>query len=303
MGSIIKTSNLWKRYGKVEALKGVNFSISQGSVLGVLGPNGAGKTTLIMILCGLRLPTEGKVELNGIMLKKENRKKIAQDIGIVFQENSLDLEATIKENLMLHGALFNLSEQESHKAISDLSKQLKLKELMDRQVRHLSHGQRQRVEIAKALLHKPKILFFDEPTVGLDVDIRKDIWAIIKFLAKEKKLTIFITSHYLEEIEELCERVVILNKGKIVLNGDLGSLQAKKNKELHVRFENDISTKKLENELNIEVKRKANMYYIPIKDKAQLQKALFVVSSYSVKKIEYRGETLEEIYLSVLGEK
>ncbi len=296
----IEAAGLVKRYKDVKALHGVDLVVSQGDILGVLGPNGAGKTTLMMILAGLRFPSSGKVRVNSIELNEKNKKSILQHIGIVFQENSLDMELTVAENLSVHAALFNIPKKDLAARVKATIDKFKLKHIQDKVIKNLSGGQRQIVEIAKSMLHEPSILLFDEPTVGLDVEVRNNIWGIIRNISKEKDKTILITSHYLEEIEELCEKVVILDKGKVIMSREISSLKSGKNKEVSIRFKQKIDKGQLEKQVGKEVAERNGVYTIFIKDSKELGKVLSVVSSYDVEKIVY-GKSLEEIYLRIVG--
>ncbi|AEH45511.1 ABC transporter related protein [Thermodesulfatator indicus DSM 15286] len=210
----IKVENLVKRYGVITALKGISFTIKSGELFALLGPNGAGKTTTIRILCGLTRPTGGQAFFYEVDVFKEpiQAKKM---VGLVPQAINLDLELTLKENLLIHGLLFGLSREQIRKRSYEL---LRFAELWDRaneKVKTLSGGMRRRLLIIRALLHQPRILFLDEPTVGLDPHIRRKLWGLIKSI-QQKGTTILLTTHYIEEAEFLADRVAFINAGRLV---------------------------------------------------------------------------------------
>ncbi len=211
---MIRIKGLVKRYGKKEALKGIDLKVKEGELFAYLGPNGAGKTTTIRILTGLTKPTSGAAWLNGFHIQKDSINAKRQ-CGLVPQTINLDNELTVFENLNLHGILFKIPAKERKKKIFELLEYIDMKDMADLQVSRLSGGLKRRLTIARALLHSPKILFLDEPTVGLDANIRRKIWALIKKIQSEGT-TIFLTTHYIEEAEFLAERVAFIDDGRIV---------------------------------------------------------------------------------------
>ncbi|OAG28347.1 ABC transporter ATP-binding protein [Thermodesulfatator autotrophicus] len=210
----IKVENLIKRYGAITALKGISFSVKPGELFALLGPNGAGKTTTIRILCGLTRPTEGKAFFYEIDVFKRplQAKKM---VGLVPQAINLDLELTLKENLLIHGLLFGLSHEQIRKRSEKLLRFAELWERANVKVKTLSGGMRRRLLIIRALLHEPRILFLDEPTVGLDPHIRRKLWGLIKSI-QQKGTTILLTTHYIEEAEFLADRVAFIDAGRLV---------------------------------------------------------------------------------------
>ncbi|GAB6888036.1 ATP-binding cassette domain-containing protein [Desulfothermus okinawensis JCM 13304] len=211
---MILIKNLTKKFGHVETLKGIDLDISKGELFAYLGPNGAGKTTTIRILTGITKPSSGFVLLDGINIFKDPI-KAKRKFGLVMQSINLDLELSVYENLDIHGRLFNLSYKERKLRIGEVLSYVEMVDRKDSLIKNLSGGLRRRVTIARAMLHRPKILFLDEPTVGLDPSIRRGIWELIKKRQKEGT-TIFLTTHYIEEAEFLANRVAFLNQGKIV---------------------------------------------------------------------------------------
>jgi ABC-2 type transport system ATP-binding protein len=213
---VIKVRNLKKVFNKeIKALDGISFEVKEGEIFGFLGPNGAGKTTTLNILCALIKPTEGEARVckYDVVTQPEEVRKC---IGIVFQDMSLDDRLTAKENLELHARLYGVPKPERKKRIDEV---LELAELKDREnsiVKTFSGGMRRRLELARGLIHHPRVLFLDEPTLGLDPQTRKHIWDYVLKLKEEKKITIMLTTHYMEEADELCDRIAIVDHGKII---------------------------------------------------------------------------------------
>ncbi len=234
----IKTIELKKTYGEIKAVDGINLAVGEGEIFGLLGPNGAGKTTLLMMLSTLLKPTSGTAIVNGFNVVTRPD-KVRESIGMVFQDPSSDTLLSGYENLKLHALMYNLPLKEINKKIE---KVLELVDLQKRQhdvVKKYSGGMRRRLEIARGLLHEPKIFFLDEPTLGLDPQTRQHIWTYIRALAEKIKMTIIVTTHYMEEAEKLCNRIAIIDHGRIVAldspenlihatGGDIVSLKGQK---------------------------------------------------------------------------
>lgn len=217
MGAIISVKDLAKSYGSHTAVNHISFEVEKGSLFGFLGVNGAGKTTVINMLATLLSPNAGVVTICGETLGKEDA-KIRRKIGIVYQQNCLDDILTVEENLVCRGILHGVSRPEAKKQCRHLSERLKLEEIMKKRYRTLSGGQKRRCEIAAALMHTPEILFLDEPTTGLDPETRRDVWKTIADLQKNEKMTVFLTTHYMEEAAE-ADQIIILDRGNIVTSG------------------------------------------------------------------------------------
>ena len=213
------------KYKTVNAVREINFEVEKGEILAFIGPNGAGKSTTIKMLTGILYPTSGEVDVLGINPSK-NRKKLAHRIGTVFgQKEQLWTHLTPYDNFKFFGAIYDLSDGVIEKRIEELKVMFELDEIMNRPVRNLSLGQRIRCEIAASLIHKPDILFLDEPTIGLDPVVKENIRTLIKRMNKEYKTTIFLTSHDVGDIEKLCKRVIIVNHGKIILDDTMQNLK------------------------------------------------------------------------------
>ena len=214
MNNYISINNLSKIYSnKFHALNNINLDIKKGEIFALLGPNGAGKSTLINIICGIVSPTSGKITVNNFDIIS-NYKKARSLIGIVPQELTLEAFETVFDNVSYSRGLYGKSSNPQY--IESLLKELSLWDKKSNRLRELSGGMKRRILIAKALSHEPKILFLDEPTASVDVELRKDMWEIVKKL-KSKGVTIILTTHYIQEAEEIADRVGIINKGKIIL--------------------------------------------------------------------------------------
>lgn len=222
----ITVKNLTKKFGDLVAVNNVSFSVPKGSVFAFLGPNGAGKTTTIKILTTLLSKTSGEVTLEGFSLEG-HAGDVRKHFGIVFQDPSLDDDLTAYENMEFHGMLYGMDKEVRNRRIDEL---LTLVELLDRKedlVRTFSGGMKRRLEIARALLHAPKLIFLDEPTVGLDPQTRNKIWEYILNQNEAEGVTVFITTHYIEEAEKMANRVAIIDHGKIIAEGTPAELREK----------------------------------------------------------------------------
>ena len=221
---IIEVKNLTKKFGDFTAVNDVSFSVEKGEIFAFLGPNGAGKSTTIKILTTLLSPTTGHLTLDNNDVQK-NPKDVRRSFGIVFQDPSLDDELTAYENMEFHGVLYDVPKKVRKERIEHL---LKFVELWDRKksyVKEFSGGMKRRLEIARGLLHHPKILFLDEPTLGLDPQTRNHMWEYLRELNKTEKITVFFTTHYMEEAERIADRIAIIDHGVIVASGTAEELR------------------------------------------------------------------------------
>lgn len=223
--NIIKVDNLTKKYGDFIAVNHISFAVEKGTMLGFLGVNGAGKTTVINMLATLLKPDEGGAIICDKKLSK-NDQEIRRKIGIVYQQNCLDDILTVKENLICRGILHGATKKEANLQCKRLGKILKLDEILKKQYKTLSGGQKRRCEIAAALMHTPEILFLDEPTTGLDPATRVDVWNTIKELQKSEKMTVFLTTHYMEEAAG-ADKIIIMDHGNIITEGTPFELKQK----------------------------------------------------------------------------
>ena len=213
------------KYEEIQAVKKVSFDVEEGEVIAFIGPNGAGKSTTIKMLTGILYPNGGEINVLGLDPKKD-RKKLAYEIGTVFgQKEQLWMHLTPFDNFKFFAAIYDIPEKKAEEKINEFIELFDLKKFINTPVRNLSLGQRIRCEIVASLIHEPKILFLDEPTIGLDPVVKENIRTLIKKMNKELKTTIFLTSHDISDIEKLCKRVIIINNGEVVLNDSMTNLK------------------------------------------------------------------------------
>jgi ABC-2 type transport system ATP-binding protein len=217
--NIIEVKNLTKKFGDFVAVNDISFNVSQGEIFAFLGPNGAGKSTTIKMLTTLLAPTGGHIVVDGHDAVKESD-QVRRSFGIVFQDPSLDDELTAKENMDFHGVLYDIPDKDRKERVEQLLKFVEMWDRRDSLVKEFSGGMKRRLEIARGLMHHPKILFLDEPTIGLDPQTRNHMWTYLRNLNKTDGTTIFLTTHYMEEAEHIAGRVAVIDHGKII---DIGS--------------------------------------------------------------------------------
>jgi len=234
----IEINNLTKKFGDFTAVNNISFNIKKGEIFGFLGPNGAGKTTTLSMLSTLLKPTSGKASVNGFDVTK-NMDEVRNSIGMVFQDMTLDDELTAYENMNMHCRLYGVEKEGRKEKITKLLKLVDLEDRKDSLVKTFSGGMKRRLEIARGLLHEPEILFLDEPTLGLDPQTRNKLWAYIQKLNEDTELTILLTTHYMEEADNLSDRIAIIDKGIIIaldtpdnlkkeLGGDIVTIETQK---------------------------------------------------------------------------
>lgn len=250
----IEITNLTKRYTDLTAVDDVTFSIQEGEIFGFLGPNGAGKTTTLNMLSTILKPTSGTAKINGFELT--DRSNVRKSIGIVFQDPSLDDELTGLENLEFHGRMYHMPANLRKERITEVLTLVDLQDAANKKIKEYSGGMKRRLEIARGLMHHPKILFLDEPTLGLDPQTRRKIWEYIRNMNEKEKLTIILTTHYMEEADVLCTRIGIIDHGKIIavdtpdalkasLGGDKITLETKEPKKMEELLKDDKKIKKI----------------------------------------------------------
>jgi len=215
MSPIIQTKSLTKTFGSNTAVNAVSFDVQKGEVFGLLGPNGAGKTTLLSMLCTILKPTSGTAVINGYDIITDSA-RVRQSIGIVFQDPSVDSDMTSRENLQMHADLYSVPVSEQASRIQEVLTLVQLEDRADQFLNTYSGGMRRRLEIARGLLHYPRVLFLDEPTIGLDPQSREHIWSYIRQLREREDMTLILTTHYMEEADELCDRIAIIDHGTVV---------------------------------------------------------------------------------------
>ncbi|AUB60462.1 MAG TPA: ATP-binding cassette domain-containing protein [Methanobacterium subterraneum] len=224
MEYIIQTHNISKKYDDFTAVNGVNLNVPKNSVYGVLGPNGAGKTTLISMLCTILHPTSGSATVNGYDVTK-HPKEVRESIGIVFQSRALDDMLTGREHLQMHASLYGVPKDIRQSRIDEILDLIALGKKADEFVKTYSGGMKRRLEIGRGLIHHPKVLFLDEPTLGLDPQTRESIWEYIKDLNQNQDVSVLMTTHYMEEADKLCDEVAIINQGQIITSNSPQNLK------------------------------------------------------------------------------
>jgi len=296
----IKTENLVKRYSEVTAVDGVSLEIPEGEVFGLLGPNGAGKTTLISMLATLVHPTSGTALVAGHDINTEPL-EVRKNIGIVFQEPSVDDLLTARENLYLHSMLYGMPRREINPKIDKMLALVNLTERADSFVKTYSGGMRRRLEIARGLIHSPKILFLDEPTLGLDPASRKAVWSHIRELKEAHKTTIILTTHYMEEADSLADRIGIINQGKIIELDTPEALKKKVGQDLvFLKGEIDEAALRLLPFVN-SVERENGHYKIGITNSGANLQALLNAGG-KIEEVEVRRVTLDDVFLKFAGQ-
>jgi ABC-2 type transport system ATP-binding protein len=227
--NIIEVKDLVKKFGDFTAVDNVSFSVKQGEIFAFLGPNGAGKSTTIKMLTTLLHPTSGSIVLNGSDPAKDPL-GVRKSFGIVFQDPSLDDELTAEENMEFHGVLYGVPKKLRRERIEHLLKFVDLFDRKDSLVKEFSGGMKRRLEIARGLLHHPRVMFLDEPTLGLDPQTRNHMWSYLQELNKSEGITVFFTTHYMEEADRVAQRIAIIDHGKIIASGTSAELKSKTGK-------------------------------------------------------------------------
>lgn len=293
--------NLVKSYGEVTAVNDISFQVEKGSLFAFLGINGAGKSTTINIICSILSKDSGKIYVDGLDLDHDSF-KIKSEIGIVFQNSVLDQDLTVLENLEIRTSFYNLSKEERKKNIQLIIDLLELEPLLKQSVRSLSGGQRRRVDIARAMVHQPKLLILDEPTTGLDPKTRLVVWSLINKIRQETGMTVFLTTHYLEEAEK-ASYVVIMDKGKIIASGTPVELKHHYSKDSILCYceENDAFSKKLTNDhLNYYYLEEQHAYKILLDEHLLASDIIMKYAAY-MKNIEVLKGTMDDVFLNVTG--
>ncbi|EAF1855782.1 ABC transporter ATP-binding protein [Listeria monocytogenes] len=223
---MIKLTNVVKKFGKVEAVKGINLEVEKGSLFAFLGENGAGKSTTLSMICTESEPTSGEIFIADEKLTFKNRKSFRQKLGVVFQENVLDDLLTVRENLYNRASLYGKTKAEITERLALVSSIMGIEDILNRRFEKLSGGQKRRAEIARAIMHDPEILLLDEPTTGLDPKTRGSVWKIIDYLREELGMTVFLTTHYLEEAKD-ADQLAVIHKGKIIAQGTPANIRSR----------------------------------------------------------------------------
>ncbi|MCX6012063.1 MAG: ATP-binding cassette domain-containing protein [Chloroflexi bacterium] len=297
----IQVENLVKKYGKFTAVNGINFSVKQGDIFAFLGPNGAGKTTTIKILCTLARPTSGKAIVNNFDVVHQQQ-QVRQSIGLVFQDPSLDEKLTGYQNLKFHAMVYNIPSSDTSERIEKVMNMVELWDRRNNQVKAYSGGMKRRLELARGLLHRPRVLFLDEPTLGLDPQTRNRIWDYILELQKQEGTTIFMTTHYMDEAEK-ANRIAIIDNGKIVAIDTPDALKEMVGKDIitirtvnddkavqEIKSRYDITPRKIGNDLVFE--KENGDEFLPVFIKEANTKIL---------SITLRRPSLDDVFLKLTG--
>ncbi|MFZ8908258.1 MAG: ATP-binding cassette domain-containing protein [Nitrosopumilaceae archaeon] len=305
----IETKSLSKSFGDVKAVDDVSFYVEKGEIFGFLGPNGAGKSTTMMILTTLLKPTLGQALVSGFDVRN-NPKQVREKIGYVQQETTVDEYLTGRENLLLQARLNHIPKNEIDSRIDEVLELIELSDKQNEPVVTYSGGMRKRLDIAGGLLHRPKVLFLDEPTVGLDIQTRRKIWEYIKKIHKEFEMTIFLTTHYMEEADQLCDRIGIIDGGKIqVIDSPQNMKSAMGNEVISLSIENTESEKLFLSELEkIELIHKINQDQNKItlfasKGTEVIPKIFQISADLGIKiiSISLTQPTLDDVFISYTG--
>ncbi|MBQ7898152.1 MAG: ABC transporter ATP-binding protein [Clostridia bacterium] len=295
MNNIIEIKNLTKCYGKLKAVDDLSFKVKRGELFAFLGVNGAGKSTTISVMCGALKEDAGSVTIDGLS-QNGNMQKIKESLGVVFQNSVLDMALSVYDNLKIKASLYGITGKAFEERLEELSDLLDLKDLLRRRVGKLSGGQKRRIDIARALFHHPKILILDEPTTGLDPQTRKTIWSVIENLRAKEGLTVFLTTHYMEEAAD-ADYVVILDSGKIVAEGSPHDLKNKYVRDFVTLYSVDEKDVK---RLDIPYERVGEAYRISVKD---TKEALSLINEYPdiFSDIEIIKGKMDDVFLAVTG--
>jgi ABC-2 type transport system ATP-binding protein len=299
LNPIIEVKNFTKKYGGFTAVNNISFDVPEGSIFAFLGPNGAGKSTTINTLCTIFEKTEGVLLIDGKDVATQ-KDEVRRAIGVVFQESTLDVKMTVEENLRMHCVFYKVPRNEVDERIRFVLELVDLPEWRKNYVSSLSGGMKRRVEIARGLIHYPKVLFLDEPTTGLDPQTRSHIWEYIVKLQSEKNITIFLTTHYMDEAE-ICSRVAIIDGGVIVANDTPYALKKKHTKDrAYITTGNPGQLEGLLDRYGIGFVKKANYHRVDADDIPSLLNVLSEQKDV-ISDLEIRKGTLNDVFLEITG--
>lgn len=299
--NIIKVEDLVRKFGNITAVDSISFEVRENTIFGFLGPNGAGKTTTINILCTLLASTSGTAYLNGHNCNTDSS-EVRKSIGIVFQDSSLDKDLTARENLVFHAYLYDVKKAEIKGRVQDALEFARLADRGDDLVKHFSGGMKRRLEVARGLIHRPKVLFLDEPTLGLDPQSRSNLWEFITGLPEQHGVTIFMTTHYMEEAE-VCDNIAIIDKGRIIATGSPQDL--KKTVGGDVIYLKTTDNKKAIVDINklfdVEASEKDGEIFIPTLRADSCIPAIIREIGDTVLSVRMQRPTLNDVFLKLTG--
>jgi ABC-2 type transport system ATP-binding protein len=301
--NIIEIKNLVKKFNGSTAVDGISFGVKSGEIFGFLGPNGAGKSTTISMLSTILAPTSGEALVNSFNILTQ-KNEVRKSIGLVFQDSSLDDQLTAEENLRFHAKLYHVPEKEYKKRMEEVLRLVDLQEKKKSIIKTFSGGMKRRLEIARGLIHYPEVLFLDEPTLGLDPQTRARLWEYILLLKRDRKMTIFMTTHYMNEAE-YCDRIAIIDRGKIValdtplnlkkmVGGDIIRMTSAGKNNLK---------EELKRRYNKEIKEENNVLQLEVADGEKFLPRLFNELDAKIDSIELRKPTLDDVFLKLTGRK
>jgi ABC-2 type transport system ATP-binding protein len=299
--SIIKVENLSKKFGAITAINDVSIEVEEGTIFGFLGPNGAGKSTTINILCTLLSPTTGKATIAGYDCMQDSS-MVRKAIGIVFQDPTLDKELTAYENLMLHAYLYNVKKSVMKDRINDALSFVDLYERRDDVVKKFSGGMKRRLEVARGLIHRPRILFLDEPTLGLDPQSRANLWNFITELPKKHNVTVFMTTHYMDEAE-VCDKISIIDKGSIIATGTPDELKKTVGGDvIYIKTsDNEKAKAEIENLFDLDVSEKnGELFLTTLKGDSCIPEIIKAIGE-TVLSVRLQRPTLNDVFIKMTG--
>lgn len=299
--SVIEVENLSKRFDRITAVDNISFKVEKGTIFGFLGPNGAGKTTTINILCALLAPTAGRASINGYDCTTESS-EVRKSIGIVFQDTTLDKDLTAYENLKFHAYLYDIKKSEMRQRITDALSFVGLEERKDDLVKKFSGGMKRKLEIARGLIHRPAVLFLDEPTLGLDPQTRGNLWEFLSELPKTYNVTVFMTTHYMEEAE-VCDRIAIIDNGKIITLGTPEELKKTIGGDvIYIRTtDNEKARVEIGRLFGTEVSEKADELFLTSLNGDSCIPELIRALGESVLSVRLQRPTLNDVFLKMTG--
>lgn len=299
MSDIIAVKNFTKKYGNYTAVNDVTFSVKEGDIFAFLGPNGAGKSTTINTLCTIFEKTLGTLTIDGKDVTTQ-KDEVRKTIGIVFQESTLDNKMTVEENLKMHCIFYKVPKEEIDERIGFVLSLVDLLEWQKSPVSSLSGGMKRRVEIARSLIHYPKVLFLDEPTTGLDPQTRANMWEYILKLQKEKNITIFLTTHYMDEAE-VCHKIAIMDEGKIIENDTPYNLKKKYTKDTaNISTMDETALERLLTENNLTYKKKNDYISVDVKNLPNFLNVISIEKN-NITDLEIKKGTLNDVFLEITG--
>lgn len=299
--SIIQVKDLKKNYNGNEAVRGVSFEVEEGETFGFLGPNGAGKTTTINILCTLLAPSSGSATVAGFDVLREPS-KVRSNIGLVFQDYTLDNELTAYENLKFHCYMYNLERRLSESRIKEMFEVVGLSDKRNDLVKTFSGGMKRRLEIARGLLHRPRVLFLDEPTLGLDPQTRSLVWEFLAELKKSEGSTVFMTTHYMEEAEA-CDRIAIIDHGEIIALDRTKELKRSlKGDTIYIRTDDDdLAVKEIRETFKVEARKLEKGLSLSVERGEKFIPELFQGLSVGIKSVNLKRPSLDDVFIHLTG--